>query len=297
MQQAVLPGRGAGAQELTIAALGSVNLTVPELAAIRQQSVPRFCERLKPQLLKHSDEQTLAAIAALAQAIEQMPPCQAADRFANWGVVSATRYLGRTAFATVIDRYKVDGPWGVSVQVIPHTSPHAVASTLGMALDSHGPCAGAGGAPGEETQVVLAAASLLRRRAVSGMWMIFSGWRYPAQGATQTADAEPVCLAAALAVVDTSTPRADDLGTIGRIHIQPCSARATTTAGKPTHDLIHWLTGRDRRSPTAQRIALGSMSVEIELHANSPNGNGAAVFVPQFAGNNPLGQPAFAATR
>src|SRR5690348_4191012 len=142
----------AGSAELAVLAHGAARLSVSELAQLRQQSIERFSAQLRPQLLKHSDEQTLAAAVALDRAVGQMPWC---ETYADWAVVSATQYLGRAAFAAVIAKYKVDGPWGVSVQVIPHTSPHALASTISMGLASHGPCIGAGTAPGEESRALL----------------------------------------------------------------------------------------------------------------------------------------------
>ncbi|HQU42972.1 MAG TPA: hypothetical protein PK867_09175, partial [Pirellulales bacterium] len=233
---------GTGSFELTVFAYGAARLSIAELADLRQRSIERFSAQLRPQLLKHSDEQTLAAAAALDRAVGQMPWCES---FADWAVVSATQYLGRTAFAAVIAKYKNDGPWGVSVQVIPHTSPHALASTLSLALASHGPCIGAGTAPGEERHALLTAATLLERPEVAGVWVVFSGWSHgSANRCADDSHGGPCCLAAVLAVGRNRSAASQSANTVGRIDIRAAAGHAKPSgAGHPAPaNLTEWLT-------------------------------------------------------
>lgn len=245
---------------LAIVAHGTAALTAPELAAVRQRSQgclspglgPRF-EKLKPQFLKHSDEQTLAALVAASAAIDQ---AERIDDFGQWAIVSSTRYLARTAFAAVIDKYQLDGPWGVSVQAIPHGTPHAVASTLSLALGIHGPCIGVGGAVGDEPQAMLSAAGLLQDGRRPGAWLLFSAWSPPVL--TESGGpviAEATCAAAALAVVNPARHGSSDMAVLGQIEFRlagrdgapPSSAEENAAAPPGLTEFI--VDGRHRHQP------------------------------------------------
>lgn len=220
--------------ELAILAKGTASLTVAESAAIRQQSLEQFATPLRPAFLKHSDEQTLAALTAVSRAIDEYGM---SDDFGDWAIISSTRYLGRAAFAAVIEKYQVDGPWGVSVQVIPHSAPHSVAGTVSLALHSHGPSIGVGAARGEEPQALLSTATLLSRPGIGGAWILMTGWLGESSEATM-----PVCIAAALAVVDARQNENALRSCIGRIRIdaeQPdLTSESTKTADTPLTDAL-----------------------------------------------------------
>ena len=153
MQSATMPQHAtqSSAESILISIVASAcaQLTVSELAAVRKESLLNFPNPLSPQLLRHSDEQTLAALVALSKIMPKIS--QEPNHFGDWAVVSCSSNLGRSAFATVIDKYRHEGPWGVSVQVIPHCTAHAVAGTVSLAIGSHGPSisagSGANGAP------------------------------------------------------------------------------------------------------------------------------------------------------
>ncbi len=184
-----------------------------------------------PQLLKHSDEQTLASLVALRRGLlgseaagSEAAGSEAAGSkiagsnlagtdFSRWGVVSSSRYLGRSPFAAVLDKYKIDGPWGVSVQVIPHRMPHSVPGTVSLALQNHGPSISVGGGPDDQTSTLLSMAGLLCKGRFPGVWLVVSGW-WPEL--TIEIDGQPTsdskCLAAVLAVVPA--PAANSLGSI-----------------------------------------------------------------------------------
>ena len=188
--------------ELAIVALGRARLTMPELAAMRKAPPPGFAARFSTQLLKHSDEQTLAALTALGTALTESELEQ--EDFSRWAVISSSRYIGRSAFAAVIDKYRVEGPWGVSVQVIPHRSPHSVSGTISMALGNHGPCIGVGAGPDDEVHALASVAGALRRRQWAGAWVVLSAWTPELaidRAGRPTSDSQ--CQAAALALVPT----------------------------------------------------------------------------------------------
>lgn len=248
--------------ELAIVSVGTSRLTVGELAAARQQITGKFSASLKPQFLKHSDPQTLAAVEALTAATDDFEPrlcVPTSDNFADWAIVSATQYLGRSAFAAVIEKYQIDGPWGVSVQVIPHTSPHAVASTLSLALASHGPCIGVGAAPGEETQALLTTATLLERSEIPGTWLVLSGWSpEPPIDVEGTETIEAQCRAGVMAVVSSHSPVAESA--IGRISFRTCGTGERAEAA----NLLTWLTDTSYdRKPTHSAVS-GDVRVTIE---------------------------------
>ncbi len=202
--------------ELAIVAQGAVCMALPELSDVRQRSIEKFAS-LRPQLLKHSDEQTLASLVALSQAVDDFP---LARDFTRWAVVSSSRYLGRAAFAGVVEKYQVDGPWGVSVQVIPNATPHAIASTISLALDSHGPCTGAGSGAGDEAHALCAAANLLQNPECPGAWIAFTAWSpESAFDSAARPNSDAVCLAAVLAVVHRREVQAPNSRAIGRIEV------------------------------------------------------------------------------
>src|SRR5580698_5320962 len=82
--------------ELAIVAHGTASLTPAEMDAMRGVPLNGLPQTLVPQLLKHSDEQTLASLVALRRALAGSG-LEGTD-FDRWGVVSSSRYLGRSPF-------------------------------------------------------------------------------------------------------------------------------------------------------------------------------------------------------
>ncbi|MCC6421082.1 MAG: hypothetical protein IT429_22825 [Gemmataceae bacterium] len=175
---------------------------VPQL---RRPTHPVTGELLPPAFLKHADDQTVAAVATTFAAAAQLDP--AARDFARWGVVAAPRFLGRVVMGHVLYRFREEGAWGISPHLIPHRSLHAVSGTLSQALALHGPNFGVGGGPGAASEGLLAAAALLGRSDVPGVWLVLTAYApepvpaeppHPATFAPGTPP--PVCLAVALAL-------------------------------------------------------------------------------------------------
>ena len=159
--------------ECAVTAYATTRFRYEDVNALRKQS-ENLPGALGNSVLRHSDEQTLAALAAVREAVNRFG--SRPDDFEKWGVVCSTRYLGRSAFAQALTKFAVDGPWNVSVQVVPNRSLHSPASMVGLALGCHGPCVGVGGGLDGETDAWLTATSLLDQQSLPGMWLIFSGW-------------------------------------------------------------------------------------------------------------------------
>jgi hypothetical protein len=201
--------------ELAIIARGTARLTIPELAAMRKQPPACFSPKLAPLFLKHSDEQTLAALTALYRAKADFG--LDAEDFASWGVVSISRYLGRGAFASMRDRFAVDGAWGVSVQLIPHRTAHSIAGTISLGLGMHGPCIGVNGGMDGEDSGLLALPCLMQSRQWRGIWLVSSNW-LPEVTVDQKGQSvsDSVCMAAALALAHADYPNP-----LGHIRFMP----------------------------------------------------------------------------
>lgn len=159
--------------ECAVTSYATARIPYDDVQPLRKQS-DALPGNLGNSVLRHSDEQTLTALVAIKDAIERFesPP----QHFHDWGIVFSSRYLGRTAFAQSLNKFAVDGPWNVSVQVVPNRSLHSPASMLGLSLGCHGLCVGVGGGLDGETDAWLSATSLLDQHRLPGMWLIFSGW-------------------------------------------------------------------------------------------------------------------------
>lgn len=160
-----------------VEAHGLVRLSRPEIAAFRRRPdpLPAPWSASRPSTLRHSDEQTVAAVAAVRQALENMG-CPDPSRFEDWGVVAASRFLGRSNLVLALDRFKVEGPWGVSPHLIPHFALHAQAGALSLVLGGRGPNLGAGGGRFAGTDGVLTALSWLDSGLVPGAWFVLTNW-------------------------------------------------------------------------------------------------------------------------
>jgi hypothetical protein len=166
----------------------------------RPGPIPEGWERVSPALLRYSDEQTIAGVAAVFAAVERM----GADpsRFEDWGVVAAPRYLGRANLALALQRFRAEGVWGTSPHLIPHLALHSVSGTISLALGLRGPNLGVGGGLHSAAEGVLAALTWLTLGVVPGAWLVLSGWspelRPAPQGGPPSAGE---CQALALALV------------------------------------------------------------------------------------------------
>ncbi len=201
------------ALDCAVTSYATTRITFDDANLLRKQS-DNLPGALGNSILRHCDEQTLTALAAVKDTIGRF--ATAVDSFEGWGVVVSTRYLGRSAFAQALNKFATDGPWNVSVQVVPNRSLHSPASMIGLALGCHGPCVGVGGGLDGETDAWLTATSLLDQQSLPGIWLIFTGWepdkRIDVEGTPLT---DTSCTALVLALQPASAGKG-----AARLHIE-----------------------------------------------------------------------------
>jgi hypothetical protein len=190
-------------------------------------------------LLKASDEQTVAALAALLSAMAKFD----AESFDEWGIVAAPRFPGRAQLALALDSFAAEGVWGVSPHLIPHFALHSAAGTLSLALGIHGPNLGIGGGTDSALQGFLMALTWLDEGRVPGVWLILSGYRpefIPGHRDVPPTDSE--CQALALALVPDTSPAA----ATARVRL----VHGNADAFEEPQDLVaaaEWLESRERQ--------------------------------------------------
>ncbi len=185
----------------TVAALGTVQANPEVIAGLRREPGN---SKLSPQFLKHSDEQTVAGLSAVLQAMTS-GNLQGED-FSRWAVVAAPRHLGRQTVADVFARVARRGPSGASPLVIPHRSLHSVSGTISEALGTHGPNLSVGGGPGNLAEGLLTALTFLNENQLPGLWLVLTQWDpEPSLGAEDAG--QSICRAQALALMPASAGR------------------------------------------------------------------------------------------
>ncbi len=148
----------------------------PDVAALRRRPgpVPEGWLRTPPSLLRYADEQTVTGTAAVFAAMATMGARP--EGFEGWGVVAASRYLGRASLAAATRSFKAEGVWGTSPHLIPHFALHSPSGTISLAMGLHGPNLGIGGGLHSVTEGFLAAMTWLSAGVVPGVWLVLSGW-------------------------------------------------------------------------------------------------------------------------
>jgi len=165
-----------------LAAQNRLCVPVEEVPQWRRQPGPG----VPTSFLKQSDEQTVVALAAVRQAIEQ--PALAGVDFRDWGVLAVPRFLGRSLMGHSLRRFQAEGAWGVSPHVIPHRSLHAVSGTISTALKIQGPNFGVAGGPNGAAEGLFSALSLMANLRLPGVWLVLTA---PYPELPPTADGEP----------------------------------------------------------------------------------------------------------
>jgi hypothetical protein len=183
-------------------AWGTAQASREQANQFKKELKPPGREPFAPSFLKHSDEQTVVALAAVFDAIRRWD--LGAFPFDDWGVLAAPRFLGRETIAAAVERFLQEGAWGVSPHVIPHRSLHSMSGTLSQALKLHGPNFGVGGGPHAASEAALMATAVLADRKAAGLWLVITGWNpelVPSRGGGfLTHDGVPICRAVALAL-------------------------------------------------------------------------------------------------
>ena len=203
-------GPTAGGLVASVRAVGLARMSPESTATFRRGPgpIPEGWKPIAPTFLKTSDEQTVAAVAAVLAAMEGQGVDRAA--FSGWGVVAASRYLGRSQLVLALQRFRDEGVWGVSPHLIPHFALHSPAGTLSLALGAHGPNLGVGGGPGSAMEGALTALTWLSEGRLPGVWLVLTGYDpelVPGpKGEPTTASG---CQALALALVPEGADHAD----------------------------------------------------------------------------------------
>jgi hypothetical protein len=192
-----------------------------ELARFRRHpgAIPEGWTAPQPSRLRQSDDQTLAALGAVYAALEAAGH-PGPDRFRDWGVVAASRFLARGPLVGVIERFVAEGAWGVTPHMVPHYALHAQSGTLSQVLGIHGPNLGVGGGTDAAVQGFMAGLTWLTTGTVPGVWIVLSGWtpEFVPDGAGNPAG-DPECLAIALGLVPADSRRAG----LPRVRLRPAS--------------------------------------------------------------------------
>ncbi|MFI5453937.1 MAG: hypothetical protein ACHRXM_00640 [Isosphaerales bacterium] len=155
---------------------GLFRMSPGDVPALRRRPgpIPDGWGDVAPSLLRYSDEQTIAGTAAVFTAIESMGVSR--DGFEGWGVVAASRYLGRANLALALRSFVAEGVWGTSPHLIPHFALHSPAGTISLALGLHGPNVGVGGGLHAAAEGFLAALTWVSAGGMPGVWLVLSGW-------------------------------------------------------------------------------------------------------------------------
>jgi hypothetical protein len=159
-----------------VVAHGSARLARDEIAPLRRrpEPMPEGWPPITPTALRASDDQTVAAVAAVRSAIARTG--EPAEAFEGWGVLSAPRFLGRSNLVAVLDRFRSEGVWGVTPHLIPHFALHSQSGTLSLVLGCHGPNLGIGGGLFAASEGVLTALTWLASGVAPGVWLVLTGW-------------------------------------------------------------------------------------------------------------------------
>jgi hypothetical protein len=254
-----------GNRTCALRAFGVARATSEAVPALRKQPGPPPGRTLPGNLLHHADDQTVVAVSAVLNAIDEFG-LQGED-FKDWGVVGAPHFPGRQFFANALNKFARTGALGVSPIIVPFLSLHAVSSMISLALRIHGPAIGVGGGSDSFSQALLMGLSLQQEHDLPGVWVVTTGYD-PEPFADSSADAPPpVCQAAALALLPA---RAGANGTGGLRLV--ASGEATASIGPSTNlsDLMRILSTASAPGQSRSLRCVLPGDHTLELTATAP---------------------------
>jgi hypothetical protein len=192
--------------EARVLTWATVRATPAEIAQWRKQPNPQPPSPLTASQLKNAEEQTIAALWAVSEAIGGLEA--GSVDFSQWGAIAAPTYCGRSANAVSLERYRVEGAWGISPHMIPQHSLHAVSGSVSQVLKMHGPNFGVGNGVGSASDGWISVATLLSEKLFPGIWLLLTGHigEFVPTGHGQPGQHPPV-EAVALALMPGSTTR------------------------------------------------------------------------------------------
>jgi hypothetical protein len=185
--------------QVAAAALGRADGAT--IAALRRQPLVFGAQKLAASVLQHAEDQTILALRTVLDAIDE--PYRHDRAFASWGVIAAPMFFGRLANAQAAQRFRDEGPWGVSPHLIPNLSLHGLSGTISQFLKIHGPNFGVGGGSNCAPEVFLLAAGLLAGGSLPGLWVILTGHESEWIPSVGHAETPPLCRCLVLALAPT----------------------------------------------------------------------------------------------
>jgi hypothetical protein len=199
-----------------VAASGAVEASSEQLRALVKRLPLTADAPPLAGLLRYTDEQTTAAIAAVGGAIDAAGLGSTA--FADWGAATAPRVPGRTQAAAAIAKFRRQGALSVTPLIVPYMSLNSQANVLSLALGMRGPCIGVGGGPDHLAEGLRAGLALMSDGGLPGAWVVLSELDPdPPLDADGRPTAPYVCRAVALAL--TPAPAG-----AGRLFLRPGAA-------------------------------------------------------------------------
>jgi hypothetical protein len=183
---------------LHLSGLGAARADLPTIAALRK-SLPAWAPSDTPgHFLKHADEQTVLAVAALDQAIQSSG--HAVNEYCEWAIVAAPRFIGRMAGGATLNRYSRGGGPAISPHLIPQHSLHSISGALSILLATRHPNFGIGGTSNSLVEGLLTAIAFPGSQP-KGIWLIATAWDpEPQLDESGNCCNAPVCHAVALAL-------------------------------------------------------------------------------------------------
>lgn len=184
---------------LGLCAFGTASAELAAIAAMRKK-LPDWSPAGTPgHFLKHADEQTVVAVAAVDQAIQssRLTPSDLRD----WATIAAPRFIGRLAGVATLERFATGGGPAISPHLIPQHSLHSVSGALSILLGSRQPNIGVGGGADSLADCLLAALTLPGVSATAGTWVVCTAWEpEPIADREGQCINRPACHAIALAL-------------------------------------------------------------------------------------------------
>jgi hypothetical protein len=159
--------------ECAILGFGIAHKTPAEIAHFRKDPGPGRPQAMTYQLLRHADEHTILALAAMLHCQAHFSPKVPLE---EWGIVAAPRWPGRQGTATALERFRADGPHGVSPMAIPNVCLHSLSATVSLVFELKGPNFGVGGGLANITDGLMTALSVQLEHKPPGTFVIFSEW-------------------------------------------------------------------------------------------------------------------------
>jgi hypothetical protein len=233
---------------LNLCAFGTASADLVAIGAMRKR-LPEWAPSETPaHFLKHADEQTIVAVAAVDDAMQRYPALLPDRR--EWAVIAAPRFIGRLAGADALARYERSGGPAISPHVIAQHSLHSVSGALSILLGSRKPNFGVGGGGSSLTDGLVAALTQLPTGDAAGVWLISTCWDpEPVVEEQRGCTSDSVCQAVALALASRAgsavhgrlsfTLNVNDSGVAGRTHVESsdtvielCAALTGARAGR-----------------------------------------------------------------